>query len=168
MYSREELAGEVWKIARYDGEVFALYAVSSLGRLRSLRDGRLLRFGWCKSRFDEMRGVDAGVYWRAGLYRHDGTRKMISVHILTAQNFVGGRTALKRYVHHRNGKKHDPRSTNLEWTTQSHNIREYYAWKRAQGSLALHPYEPVPIEDAPDDYGWTEPQDEPVDDSAPF
>lgn len=52
-----------------------------------------------------------------------GKVSTFSVHTLVAESFCRG---FGREVNHRNGKKHDNKATNLEWSTRSLNILHAY------------------------------------------
>ena len=88
-----------------------LYEVSSLGKVRNRRTGRVLK------NYDDGKG-----YLRVKLggcnYR---------VHILVAEAFIPNPDN-KPVVNHKKGNKHDCRASQLEWVTQSENIQ--HAWDR--------------------------------------
>lgn len=81
------------------------YEVSNLGRIRSLRSGRLLHIG------SPSRG-----YPRIML-----GQKATRVHRVVAAAFLGPCPPGKE-VNHKNGIKNDPRLDNLEYVTRSENI----------------------------------------------
>ena len=89
-----------------------LYEVSSLGRVRSVRTGRLLKYG--QSRND-------GGYYNARLYKHSKqySRK---VHRLVAEAFIDN-IDCKPTVNHIDGNIHNNVVENLEWATYSENVQ---------------------------------------------
>ena len=97
---------EEWKpVLRYEG----LYEVSSLGRVKSLRFGRLLT--------SNSRNRDG--YPVVSLSRA-GTAKMVLVHTLVAEAFIGPRPPGQVVCHHDDVPDHNAVS-NLRWGTQSEN-----------------------------------------------
>ena len=111
---------EVWRdIEGYEG----LYQVSDLGRVRSIdrieecvdgrkrkRNGRTLK--QCKSRKGYLR-----------VHLHSNNKGIVTLaHRLVAISFLSNPLA-KETVNHKNGVKSDNRAVNLEWATNSENIR---------------------------------------------
>lgn len=87
------------------------YELNRLGQVRNRRTGKILQ------PFDDGRG-----YLRVTL---DGVN--VKLHILVASMFVENPDpAHKTVVNHKKGNKHDPRASQLEWVTQSENIK--HAW----------------------------------------
>lgn len=104
---------EIWRdIADYEG----LYQVSNLGRVRSLKFGRVLIL--------KTRPNNSG-YSQVWLYR-DGRYEVHRVHRLVAETFIPNPDN-KREVNHLNGDKTDNRVGNLEWCTSSENKRHAVA-----------------------------------------
>ena len=107
-FTDTELANEQWRdIEGYDGA----YQVSDLGRVRSLKFGkvRVLRIS------KNMKG-----YLFVNLHR-DGKQKNVSVHRLVASAFIENDNILNDQVNHRNEDKTDNRASNLEWCTAQYN-----------------------------------------------
>ena len=103
---------EIWKdIVGYEG----LYVVSNLGRVKSIRykNSRIL-----KPHLNE-RG-----YLVVGLSKN-GKAKIYKVHRLVMISFVGYLEG-KDQVNHIDGNKTNNRLDNLEWCTQSENLRHAY------------------------------------------
>lgn len=115
---------EQWKsIPGYEG----FYEASSEGRIRSvphivscygkggtkMADGRILK------PYDSTPG-----YLIVTLSR-DGEKTKRQVHRLIAMTFLGGDHP-ELQVNHKNLNKHDNRVSNLEWATQSENIKHAY------------------------------------------
>ena len=96
---------ERWKpIEDYPG-----YEVSTMGRVRNIRTGYILKT------YDDGRG-----YLRVKLHRAN-----LRVHILVAKAFIPNPDN-KPEVNHKKGKKNDVRASQLEWVTPSENIQ--HAW----------------------------------------
>lgn len=100
---------EIWKeIAGFEG----LYAVSSKGRVKNLKSGKVLK-----------NLVNTHGYARVGLCNGNGTkRKMIRVHRLVAQAFIPNPNGLPQ-VNHIDEDKTNNNVSNLEWCTASQNTR---------------------------------------------
>lgn len=108
-YTDIELKNEQWKdIDGYDG----MYQVSDLGRVRSLKYGkvRVLRFG------KNHKG-----YLQISLYK-DRKRKRFYVHRLVANAFIPNSDENKTQINHKNEIKSDNRVSNLEYCTASYNL----------------------------------------------
>lgn len=97
---------EIWKFFAPD------YAVSSLGNIKSFKRGR-------ERLLKPM--IVAGGYCQIQL-RINGKSKKFLVHRIIAQAFIPN-PENKPHVNHINGDKHDNRVENLEWCTQSENLR---------------------------------------------
>ena len=108
-YTDIELKNEKWKdIDGYDG----MYQVSDLGRVRSLKYGkvRVLRFG------KNHKG-----YLQISLYK-DRKRKRFYVHRLVANAFIPNSDENKTQINHRDECKQNNRVSNLEYCTASYNL----------------------------------------------
>ena len=106
---------EVWKdIEGYEG----LYQVSNTGRVRSLNYKRQNKIKTLKL-FKTYRG-----YYRVSLIK-DKKKKDVFIHRLVAKAFLNS-IPEKTYVYDKNGNKVDNSVTNLEWCTQSENIKHAY------------------------------------------
>jgi hypothetical protein len=99
------MAKERWRKV----EAHPHYEVSSLGQVRNIRNGYVLK------PYDDGAG-----YLRVNL-DNCGCR----VHILVALAFIGN-PENKPVVNHKKGKKHDNRASQLEWATLSENTQ--HAW----------------------------------------
>ena len=113
---------EEWKdIVGYEGQ----YQVSNIGRVRSLdriinnHRGIYKRTGYIKAICDA-----SGGYKSVGLCKN-GISKNILLHILVAKAFIQN-PFCKRTVNHINCDKSDNRACNLEWATDSENIKHAY------------------------------------------
>ena len=95
---------EIWKpITGWED----LYAVSSLGRVKNIKRGKVRKIF-----------PGTGGYWRVVL-RRNGKQKNFSVHRLVAQEFIG--FSDKPEVNHKDGDKNNNAVSNLEWTTHKEN-----------------------------------------------
>ena len=109
MFTEKELESENWKeIDGYDG----MYQVSDLGRVRSLKFGKVRVLKPQK---------DKGGYLCVNLYRN---RKMkhFYVHRLVADAFIPNDDETKTQINHRNEVKSDNRVSNIEWCTAQYNV----------------------------------------------
>jgi hypothetical protein len=109
MFTEKELESEKWKeIDGYDG----MYQVSDLGRVRSLKFGkvRVLRDG--KNRDG---------YLTITLNK-DRKKKSVYVHRLVAQAFIPNDDESKIYINHIDECKQNNRMGNLEYCTAQYNI----------------------------------------------
>lgn len=117
---------EQWKaIEGYDG----LYEVSSLGRVRSLKYGKVRVLRAYK---------DKDGYFKLNLYK-DGKRKPFLVHRLVVQAFIPNDAESKNEVNHINEVKTDNRVSNLEWCDRQYN--------NTYNGLQRRRYHPQPIRD---------------------
>ena len=107
-FSKTELANEQWRdVEGYDG----MYQVSDLGRVRSLKFGRVkvLR-----------PGNNGNEYLRVNL-SNGGKIKRLYIHRLVAQAFIKNDDETKIYINHINEIKSDNRVSNLEYCTPQYN-----------------------------------------------
>lgn len=108
---------ELWEIVPN----FENYEVSSLGRVRNRKTGRIIKqslneYGYCL--------VDL----------HDnGTSKHFKVHRLIAGAFITN-VNNKPQVNHIDGNKANNMVSNLEWVDQSENVKHCYSRVRKKGS----------------------------------
>jgi len=94
------------------------YEISSMGRVRNILTGYTLK------NYDDGKG-----YLRVKLGRSN-----CRVHILVAEAFIPN-PENKLFVNHKKGKKHDCRASQLEWVTQSENMK--HAWDSGLRSRGL-------------------------------
>lgn len=109
MFTEKELESENWKeIDGYDG----MYQVSDLGRVRSLKFGkvRVLRASKC-----------INGYLMVGLWK-DGKQNSVSVHRIVASAFIENDDESKNQVNHKDENKQNNRVSNLEWCTAQYNV----------------------------------------------
>lgn len=89
----------------------SMYMISSLGRVKNATTGRI-----------SARKPNAGGYYQFSLRSDSGKLTMHYVHRLVAVLFLP-RSLGKNVVNHKNHIRNDNRVDNLEWTTQSENVR---------------------------------------------
>ena len=98
---------EVWKdVKGYEG----LYRVSNFGRIWSCRFGREI---------SPAKSTDG--YYQIRFYVNK-SKKLFSVHRLVAMHFIPN-PENKAQVNHKDGNVENNRVDNLEWATQSENLR---------------------------------------------
>ena len=108
-FTDTELAQERWRdVEGYDG----MYQVSDLGRVRSLKFGkvRLLR----------ARKNNSG-YLRVSLYKYN-KEKHFFVHRLVADAFIPNDDESKTQINHKNECKDCNKVSNLEWCSAQYNV----------------------------------------------
>lgn len=114
------LPNEVWNpVVGYEG----LYKVSSMGRVRSLITGKILRSK-----------KDKDGYLQVGLWK-DGKRKMYYVHRLVAQAFLNPVVG-KDCVNHLDEVKDSNHYSNLEYCTHKENCNYGTRNERMVGALS--------------------------------
>lgn len=124
---------EQWRdIKGFEG----LYQISNIGRVKSLR--HKTKKGWrggATSRTPDgimktkecctgNRGKGYQTYLQVKLTK-DGKHYHHLLHRLVAEAFVEN-PQCKKTVNHKNGDRHDNRAENLEWATQSENVKHSY------------------------------------------
>ena len=107
------LLGEEWRdVVGENGVCKGEYQVSSLGRVRSFKAGKV----------KILKPVyDGKGYEYAGIHKN-GKQKKIHVHTLVAKAFLPN-PENKPFVNHIDGNKSNNRVENLEWVTPSENIQ---------------------------------------------
>lgn len=110
---------ETWKpIKGYEG----LYEVSNFGRIKALE--KRVDKGKCHRSWKEhflKYVVDQNGYFRTNLSKN-GTNKTVKVHRIVAETFVEN-LENKKTVNHIDGNKQNNKVENLEWATQSENMK---------------------------------------------
>ena len=104
-------------VAGYEG----LYEISSVGAVRSIKRGRLLR-----------PHVTGSGYQQVMLSRM-GQRSWYTVHRLVGVAFVPNPAGAPQ-INHKNGVKTDNRSSNLEWVSMSENLQHRHRVLGVPGS----------------------------------
>lgn len=121
-FTKEELMNEKWRdIAGYDG----VYQVSDLGRVRSLKFGKVRMLRARKS---------GGEYLKVCLCK-DGKINQLSVHRLVAQAFIPNDDETKNEVNHIDECKQNNRVSNIEWCDRSYNNTYNELHKRRKNSV---------------------------------
>ena len=100
---------EEWRTVVIDGVEYH-YEVSSLGRVRNSKTGRILK--------PKQNNYD---YLQVTLY-YEGKQKQAQVHRLVAQAFLPCNDEAKTEVNHKNYNRHDNKLENLEWISHTDNI----------------------------------------------
>ena len=107
-FTDTELENEQWRdVDGYDG----MYQVSDLGRVRSLKYGKVKVMKQGKNR----KG-----YLFVNLHRY-GKQKNVSVHRLVASAFIPNDDESKTQINHINEVKSENRVSNLEWCSAQYN-----------------------------------------------
>lgn len=107
-YTDNEIAQERWKpIFGYDG----MYEVSSLGRVRSLKFGKVRVLSVSKN--------NSG-YLQVVLCK-DGKVKHLLIHRLVANAFIPNDNIFNTEINHRNEDKTENKVSNLEWCSAQYN-----------------------------------------------
>lgn len=108
-FTEEELSHEQWRdIFGYEG----VYQVSDLGRVRSLKFGRVKVLRSYKNRDG---------YLKVFLWK-DGKRRNIYVHRLVANAFIPNSDESKNEINHIDECKQNNRVSNIEWCDRSYNV----------------------------------------------
>jgi NUMOD4 motif/HNH endonuclease len=100
---------EIWKTI----PEFEMYSVSNKGQVRNDLRNRILNL------------FPVGGYLMVNL-SSNGKKKLLYVHRLVGLVFVDNPNMYPE-INHKNGKKDDNNSENLEWVTRSENIKHAYA-----------------------------------------
>lgn len=106
---------EIWKpVVGFEEK----YAVSSLGRVKNIVTGKLLKPYYN----DHLR------YEKVKLYKGEKAeiRKIKFIHRLVASAFLGDMSTHGMQVNHIDGNRRNNRLENLEWCTASENIKHAY------------------------------------------
>ena len=135
-HSIDDLPGEVWKDVVGWEEA---YEVSNLGRIKSkerMRSGKNGSESYVYAKIKEGY-LDEDGYLRISLY-FNNTNKLVGVHRIVAEAFVPNPDTLPQ-VNHMNGDKSDNRAENLEWVTNTQNIRHSIEHKLRDPNIASIP-----------------------------
>lgn len=127
---------EIWKdVLGYEGK----YQVSNLGRVKSLYREYILRCSLIKVKERILKAqINNMGYEYVGLSQGRGRVKLTLVHRIVATAFCDNPNKHK-LVNHKDQNCRNNASENLEWCTQSHNIKEAYRLGIKPLSGAAHP-----------------------------
>jgi hypothetical protein len=102
---------EIWKPINLElpKDLEGVYEVSNLGGVRRVHDGKILK-----------QNKDSDGYLVCKLSKNK-TKKTAKVHRLVASSFCPGRTKSSNVVNHKDFKKDNNCSSNLEWVTIKEN-----------------------------------------------
>lgn len=120
---------EIWRpVVGFEG----FYEVSSLGRVRNFKTGKILK--------QEFKHLQKGNYLRVQLSKHS-TQKHYSVHRLVARAFPEscGEWFEGCQINHKNEDKTDNRAENLEVCTAKYNTNYGTAKERMIQKMTNHP-----------------------------
>lgn len=123
---------ECWRPAK---GLEGFYEVSDLGRLRRIAPGKNAKIGSIRRL-----SVAPNGYASATVFLGDKTPRTVHLHRLVALTFLGDPPPGKPQVNHKNGVKTDNRASNLEWVSQSENMRHAQSalgWKGRPGCPVL-------------------------------
>jgi hypothetical protein len=96
------------------------YSFNHLGKIKNIKTGKILK----GTLNDEN-------YQRISLYRN-GTKRSFYIHRIIAFLFVPNPKPDEYFeVHHINGRRHDNRSSNLQWLNHNMNMKFVYIKHRA-------------------------------------
>ena len=119
---------EIWKdIKNYEG----IYQVSNLGRVRSLTRKVKTFNGFRTTKGQLLKPLKTNRnYFRVDL-KQNQKDKYVSIHRLVAEAFIPNPNNYP-VINHIDGNTSNNIVNNLEWCTQSHNIKEAYKVGRAK------------------------------------
>lgn len=125
---------EIWKdIEDYEG----LYQVSNLGRVKSLDRKVNHIFGERIVKGIILKHSETTNY-NAVMLNKEGIVRKVNIHRLVAKSFIAN-PQNKATVNHIDGNKRNNRVDNLEWVTQSENVKHSYAMGLANIDGENHP-----------------------------
>lgn len=119
-HSSDDLEGEIWKdVVGWE----SYYAVSNLGRVKTKERTYTCSNGSVRFVHQKIKQTyfDEDGYERVCLYLNN-TSKLMGVHRVVAEAFISNPDNLPQ-VNHKNGDKSNNRVDNLEWMTNTDNIR---------------------------------------------
>lgn len=114
---------EIWK----DIEDYPNYQISNFGRVKS-KERYVNTIGGAKRKIKDKiikPTLDSRGYYVVSLYNEKGKSNPKSIHRLVCETFLENKNNYP-VINHINGIKIDNRLENLEFCTQSHNIKEAY------------------------------------------
>jgi len=116
-----DLPDEIWRPVTLS-EYSALYEVSNMGRIRSVKAAGLNQWG------KVLRAATHKTGYLMVVLCHLNARRTTYVHRLVAEAFLGQPPNADMNANHIDGDKTNARASNLEWVTPSGNTR--HAWSK--------------------------------------
>lgn len=113
---------EIWKdVVGYEG----LYQVSNLGNVKSIDRFVNHMYGSIKRKSILIKPVEVKGYKQVRLSANNKTRAFL-LHRIVADAFVNGKSLENKWVNHIDGNKFNNTPSNLEWCTNSHNLKHAF------------------------------------------
>jgi len=116
---------EEWKRLKISKKIIPGFLISSRGRIFNKNTQRLMKWHLNKSR--------SAYYWRVII-----NEKKYSLHLLVAENWVKKNRLYFDQVNHKDLNTLNPAAYNLEWTTQSRNIKHCWEHRKLIFNGKLH------------------------------
>ena len=116
--------GEEWRVIKE----FPRYEVSSLGNVRNIETGKILK---------PQHNKRGGNYPYVDL-RYNGQRDCVNIHNLVAENFLGPRPP-DTEIHHKDTNRDNPAESNLEYLPETIHKRNHIEDRRKKAATYKYP-----------------------------